>query len=33
VEGAEFFTYDIESGKLSSVVAFYDPDQIRLQLE
>jgi hypothetical protein len=33
VDGAEFFTSEIESGKLSSVVAFYDPDQIRQQLE
>jgi hypothetical protein len=33
VDGAEFFTYDPESGKLSSVVGFYDPGDIRRQLE
>jgi hypothetical protein len=33
VDGAEFFTYDPESGKLASVVGFYDPSQIHRQLE
>jgi len=33
VDAGEFFTYDPESGKLSSVVAFFDPGQIRRQLE
>jgi hypothetical protein len=32
VDAAEFFTYDPGPGKLSSVVAFYDPGQIRRQL-
>jgi hypothetical protein len=32
VDEAEFFTYDPESGKLSSVVGFYDPGQVRRQL-
>jgi hypothetical protein len=33
VDGAEFFTYDPESGKHSSVIAFYDTSQIRQQLK
>jgi hypothetical protein len=33
IDTGEFFTYDPESGKLSSVVGFYDPGQIRRQLE
>jgi hypothetical protein len=33
VDAGEFFIYDPESGKLSSVVGFFDPGQIRRQLE
>jgi hypothetical protein len=33
VNAGEFFIYDPESGKLSSVVGFFDPGQIRRQLE
>jgi hypothetical protein len=33
VDTGEFFTYDPESEKLSSVFVFFDPDQIRRELE
>jgi hypothetical protein len=33
VDGAEFFTYEPETGKFSSVIGFYDPNQIRRQLQ
>jgi hypothetical protein len=33
IGAAEFFTYDPESEKLSSVFVFFDPDQIRRRLQ
>jgi hypothetical protein len=33
MDTGEFFTYDPESGKLSAVFIFFDPGQIRRQLE
>jgi hypothetical protein len=33
IDTGQFFTYDPESEKLSSVFVFFDPDQIRRQLQ
>jgi hypothetical protein len=33
VDGAEFFTYEPKSGKFSSIIGFYDPNQIHRQLQ